>query len=127
MYPTIINNNNNNNVNDEWILLINDDSSQSINIDSFTTSTNTTSTKSSEESFNSDDALALRILDDTYDYEAQRPFMLAYPQEENTCCYSQSTIKSITNLTYKNEVISCFFLIVIWLFLGFLLYLVSKI
>lgn len=114
-------NNNNNNSNDEWVLLINDDSSQSINIESFTTST-----KTSEESFTSDDALALRILDDTYDYEAQRPFMLAYPQKDNTCCYSQSSIKSITNLAYKKEIMSCVFLIFIWLFLGFILYLLTR-
>ena len=120
MYQTI----NDNNKNDDWILLINDDSSQSINIESFTTSANTS--KTSEESFNSDDALALKILDDTYDYEAQRPFVLAYPQEDNSCCYS-SKVTSLANYTCKNELISCVILIGIWLFFGLLLYFITRV
>lgn len=104
--------------NDDWILLINDDASQSTNIEEFTTS------KSSEESFNSDDALALRILDDTYDYEAQKSFVLAYQQTDDVCCYNTSTIKQ---LTCNREIVACVFLVGIWCFLGLTLYVITRI
>lgn len=122
MYQSINEINNKINNGDEWILLINDDSSQSISIDAYTTTT----PSSSDKSFNSDDALALKILGDNYDYEAQRPFVLAYPIEGNVCCYDQSTIKSLSNCNFNRDTIGCIFILGVWIFMGALLYLLSR-
>jgi hypothetical protein len=122
MYPSINDTNNG----DEWILLINEDSSQSIGIDSYSTTPSTTpSTRtatSSDNSFNSDDALALRILDDTYDFEAQKPFVLAYPIEDNNCCYD----KTIANCTFKRDITGYVFILGVWIFMGTILYILSR-
>lgn len=120
------NNQNNSSNNDEWILLINDDLSQTVNIDELSTSTNTS--KSSVESFNSDDALALRILDnDNYDYEAQKPFVLAYPQEDNDCCYKSSTIKQLSSCNIKHKIIVCVFLFGFCTSIGLIIYFTTQI
>lgn len=125
MYQTKNENNNNKN-NDEWVLLINDDSSQ---IDEFSasTDTSTSTSKTSVESFNSDDALALKILDDTYDYEAQRPFVQAYPQEDNDCCYKSSTIKQLSNCNFQRKIIACVFLLGICTSIGLIIYFATQI
>lgn len=125
MYQSI-NDTKNINDGDEWILLINDDSSQSVGIDAYSITTSTKTPTSSDNSFNSDDALALRILDDTYDFEAQRPFVLAYPMEENNCCYDTSTMKSISSCTLKSDITGYVFIFGVWIFMGALLYLLSK-
>lgn len=111
---------------DEWILLINDDSSQSLGIDTYSTTGSTRTPTSSDKSFTSDDALALRILDDTYDFEAQRPFVLAYPIEDNSCCYDKITIKSMSNCNLKNDVTGYIFILGVWIFMGAILYLLSR-
>lgn len=115
---------------DEWILLINDDSSQSIGIDTYSATasieTPIKTPTSSDKSFNSDDALALRILDDTYDYEAQRPFVLAYPIQDNHCCIGTSTIKSISSCKFKHDITGYVFILGVWFFMGTLLYFLSK-
>lgn len=121
MYQLINQNNNS----DEWILLINDDSSQSINIDAYSTTSTRTSTNS-DKSFNTDDALALNILGDNYDFEAQRPFVLAYPIEDNKCCYDSSTIKSISNCAFKQDITGYVFICGVWIFMGALLYLLTR-
>lgn len=128
MYQSINDTTNNNNE-DEWILLVDDNSSQSIGIDAYsTTTTNETSTRaSSDESFNSDDALALKILDDTYDFEAQKPFVLAYPIEEHNCCYNKSSIKAISSCTVKRNMTGYFFIVGVWIFMGAVLYILSRI
>jgi hypothetical protein len=108
---------------DEWVLLINDDSSQSISIDAYST---TTSTRTPSSSDNSDDALALRILNDTYDFEAQKPFVLAYPIEDKSCCYDTSSIKSISSCTFKRDMTGYLFIFGVWMFMGTLLYLLTR-
>jgi hypothetical protein len=108
---------------DEWILLINDDddSSHPVNIDESTGSTNTS--YSPTESFNSDDALALKILDnENYDYEAQKPFVLAYPQEDNDCCYKSSTIKHLSKYNLKHKIVACVFFVGICTSIGLIIY-----
>lgn len=114
--------NNTINTGDDWILLINDDSSQSINIDDYSTTTSTKTRTSSDKSFNSDDALALRILDDTYDFEAQRPFVFAYPIQHNKSCYE----KSISSCTFKHTIPGYVFIFGVWIFLGVLLYVLTR-
>jgi hypothetical protein len=118
MYPSINDTNNG----DEWILLINEDSSQSIGIDSYSTTPSTRTATSSDNSFNSDDALALRILDDTYDFEAQKPFVLAYPIEDNNCCYD----KSITSCIFIRDITGYVFILGVWIFMGTILYILSR-
>lgn len=111
---------------EDWILLINDESSQSINLEEVDTITSKTTSKTSEESFNSDDALALKILDGSYDYEAQKPFVLAYSQQDDVCCYNPSSIKQLTVRPIKREVVACVVLVGIWCFLGITIYLITR-
>jgi hypothetical protein len=117
MYQTINHNSNN----DEWILLIHEDEFS----DKLTEST-TKSKSSEDESFNSDDVLALKILDDTYDYEAQKPSVLAYPQEDNDCCYKSPTIKQLSSFNIKQKIIACVFILGICTSIGFIIYFTTQ-
>lgn len=117
-YQMILNKNDNNNNEqtknkyDDWILLINDMSSQSISVDENTTS-------SSDKSFTTDDALAFKILNDTYDLEAQKPYVIAYPQDDDNCCCERIRSK-IRN--ENNEILGWTTVVSIWSFLGTLFY-----
>lgn len=110
------------NTGDEWILLMNDDSSPSVNIDDYSTTNTTNTCTNSDKSFNSDDALALRILDDTYDFEAQSSSVFAYPIQHKTSCCE----KSISNCASIRNITGYIFIAGVWIFLGVLLYLLIQ-
>lgn len=102
-------NSNNSSNSNEWIMLIDDDYTETVYIDS--------SNNSSEKSFASDDILALKILGDNYDCEAQKPLIVAYAQvDNNDCCYG------IKKKTKNRDLIGWTVVIMTWQLLIILFY-----